>query len=227
MNLRSCLAFHVCIRRSIPYVRSTRLPAACSRLPDADERERHRRGLRHDRRERCTRCAQLHWPHEEEVEQDVEGTGHGDEEHRIAAVTHAAENRAQDVVRDDEGDAGEADAEVREGSRDGLGRCRQQLNDRLRESEQGTCGQHGDHREEGDRVSDGASDAVLVLCTDETPDHDGGAHGEADDHDGHHVHDLRTDRNRRDDIRAIEAARDEQIREPVERLQEVAEQIRE
>ena len=201
------------------------LPAARGCLPDADERKRHRRGLRHDRRERCTRCAQLHWPHEEEIEQDVEGTGHGDEEHRTAAVTHAAENRAQDVVCDDKGDAGEADAEVREGPRDGFGRCRQQLDDRLCESEQGTGGQHGDHCEEGDRVPDGASDAVFVLCTDETPDRNGGAHGEADDHDGHHVHDLRTDRNRRDDISAIEAARDEQIREPVERLQEVAEKV--
>ena len=197
------------------------------RLPDADKRERHRRCLRHNRCERCTRCAQLHWPHEEKVEQDVEGTGHGDEKHRTAAVPHAAEDRAQDVVRDDEGDAGEADAEVREGPWDGFGRCRQQLYDRLCESEQGQCCGRGDHREEGDGVSDRASDAVVVLCTDEAADHDGGAHGKADDHDGHHVHDLRTDRNRRDDIRAVEATRDEQIGEPVECLQEVAQQIRE
>lgn len=99
------------------------------------------------------------------------------------------------------------------------------MDDRLRESEQGAGSQYSDDREEGDRVSDGAANAVLVLCTDEAADHDGGAHGEADDHDGHHMHDLRTDRNRRDDIGAIEAARDKQIGEPVKRLQEVAEQI--
>ena len=94
-------------------------------------------------------------------------------------------------------------------------------------AEKGAGGGGEAHRVEGDRVPDRASDAILVFCTDEAADHDGGAHGEADDHDGHHVHDLRTDRNRRDDIRAIEAACDEQIGEPVKHLQEVAEQVRE
>ena len=82
------------------------------RLPDADERECHRCRLCHHRRERRTRCAQLHWPHQQEVEQDVESARYCDEDHRAATVAHTTENRAQNVVGDDERDAGEADAKV-------------------------------------------------------------------------------------------------------------------
>lgn len=51
MDLRFHPVFYGCFHRSIPDVGGTMLPAARGCLSDADERERHRRGLRHDRRE--------------------------------------------------------------------------------------------------------------------------------------------------------------------------------
>ena len=73
--------------------------------------------------ERRARGAEVQRAHEVVVERDVDDAGHGDEVHGVLAVTKAAEDRGDDVVRRDERNTDKADREIGVRALHGLLRC--------------------------------------------------------------------------------------------------------
>ena len=92
-------------------------------LQDDRERDEDAHRLRERGAERRARGAEAERPHEEEVQPDVHHAGRGDEVHGALAVTKAAEDRGDDVVRRDERNTDKADREIGERALHGLLRC--------------------------------------------------------------------------------------------------------
>ena len=140
-------------------------------------------------------------------------------------AAHAAEDGTQDIIGRDERDAAEADGQIGGRAVDGLGRRGHDGRDRPDEQEQDRRQHEGNDRKERDSIAGGPGDGSPVPRADGAGNGDRGTHGEADEHDRQHVHDLRAngDRSRRGD--ALILADDEQVGHAVERLQEIGKQI--
>ena len=67
---------------------------------------------------------------------------------------------------------------------------------------------------------------MAFSSTDGVADGDGRSHGESDDDDGQHVHQLASDGDGRDRRGAIEEPRDKEVGHAVEGLQEAGDEVR-
>ena len=170
------------------------------------------------------------WPHAEEaqervIEHDVQHAGDGDEIHRAARVTEPAEDGRDDVICRDERDAERTIIQVVIRADDSFFRRRHDGDDVRQEHHHDRRERDRHAEEQRDRVADGTRRRLHVAPADSTRDRDRRPHGEADDDDGHHVHDLTADGHSRDARRALELADDEEIGHAVERLQEIREEV--
>ena len=84
---------------------------------------------------------------------------------------------------------------------------------------------YGQGEEQGDRVADVDSRPLFVVGAHRLTNADGGAHGQAYDHDGEHMHDLRADGDSSSAGCPLELTDDEQVRHAIQSLQEIGQQI--
>ena len=84
---------------------------------------------------------------------------------------------------------------------------------------------HRQGEEQGDRVADMDSRPLFVVGAHRLTNADGGAHGQAYDHDGEHMHDLRADGDSSSAGCPLELTDDEQVRHAIQSLQEIGQQI--
>ena len=195
-------------------------------LQDDRERDEDAHRLRERGAERRARGAEVQRAHEVVVERDVDDAGDGDEVHGALAVTKAAEDRGDDVVRRDERNTDKADREIGERALHGLLRCGHDGDDTPAQREQQCRQRKRQQHEERDRVADGRGGALFVAAAGGLRDADRRAHRKADEHDCEHVHHLRADGDGGRAGDALKLADDEEVGHAVERLQKVREQIR-
>ena len=193
---------------------------------DDEQRHDHTDRLRERGAERGARRAHAQRAHEQIVERDVRRARDGDEIHRTLGIPQAAEDGRNDVVRRDQRHAEKADAQIGDRAGYGIGRGGHDRRDRPREREQQPCQHDAQRQKQRRRVADAAGCAPAVARADGLADRDRRAHGEADDHDREHVHDLTADGHGGRAGHALILADDEQVGHAVERLQEIREQIR-
>ena len=108
--------------------------------------------------------------HEQVVECDIACAGHCDENHWACRIAETSEDGADDVVGDDERDAGEADQQVLRGTFDCFGRCSDQDYDAVGAGQQDYGEYDCDSREKGDGVADGACRIVEAVRADRPAD---------------------------------------------------------
>ena len=174
----------------------------------------------------CSGGPHRHGADEDIVKQEIDETGESDKVHRRPCIAKPAEDAGKDIIGDDEGDACKADEKVRPCILPCFRRGLQPREDRIDRKEE----EHGaDEAEEGKeqhRASDAAGGFLPISAAHRAADGDGRPHGEPDDDDGQHVHQLASDGDGRDRCGAIEETCDEEVGHAVERLQKTGEKVR-
>ena len=107
------------------------------------------------------------------------------------------------------------------GIADGFCRGRQDRNNPAGkyQQENGCGGSYKDKKYNG--AADGIPDPFFIFRADSPSDHDSGPHCQANNHDRNHMHHLRTDRNRGDNIGAVVLPGNEKISKSIQRLQKI------
>ena len=194
-------------------------------LDQKNQGQKYRHGLRTDGRDGCAGRPHAEGTDEKVVESDVDKACDRHEDHRAFGIAKSPENAADHVVGRDEGNADEADHKVIFGLLEGLRRHCQNTQDPVRE-DQKYHGQYGGKaRKERRGIADKAGRLALRTRADGPADAHRGAHGQADDHNRQHVHDLTADCHGRHRRGAIKLPCDEQIRHAIEGLQKAGDQI--
>lgn len=161
--------------------------------------------------QRGARSSQTEYADKEIVQRNIGGTGHGDKVHGAFGVAHAPKDGTDDVVCGDKGNADKADHEIGSGLRHGFRRCGHNGYDGGdRKQQHGGKGQRQRHKQ-CDGVADDGRSPLFFLCAHGLTDQDGGAHGEAHDHHGEHVHDLTAYGDGGGACDAVELSDDKQI----------------
>ena len=168
----------------------------------------------------------MHGAHEQVIQTDIGHAGHGDEVHGAFGVAQATEDGADDIIGGDKGDADEADSQISRRARDRLGGSGHDVHNRMHQQDQHHRERHRQGEEQGDRVADMDSRPLFVVGAHRLTNADGGAHGQAYDHDGEHMHDLRADGDSSSAGCPLELTDDEQVRHAIQGLQEIGQQIR-
>ena len=140
--------------------------------------------------QRCSGRSKTEHTHKQIVQADIGGTGYGDKVHGTFAVTHTTENRTDNVIRCDKGDADKTDGQVRRRAAYGFCRSGHCRNDRANQHKQDCHQRDGYRHKECHSIAHILCSLVAVTRTDGLPDADGRSHRKPDDHHREHVHDL-------------------------------------
>ena len=184
----------------------------------------HACGLRNDRGEGRALCAQVEVSDENVIQRDVQNAGNRDKVHGTPRIPHAAENRRDDVVCDDERDSGEAYPQVEHRPGESLFGRFQNARDVLAKKQENSGQEKGNDSEQGDRVSGDARNGPEIFRPGRPPDENRRAHGESDDDDRQKMHRLASDGDRRNRFGPLELSDDKEVRKPVKRLQKIGDE---
>lgn len=174
----------------------------------------------------CSGGPHRHGADEDIVEEEIDETGESDKVHRRPCIAKPAEDAGKDIIGDDEGDACKADEKVRPCILPCFRRGLQPREDRIARKEEEHGANEAEEGKEQHRASDAAGGFLPISAAHRAADGDGRPHGEPDDDDGQHVHQLASDGDGRDRCGAIEETCDEEVGHAVERLQKTGEKVR-
>ena len=163
--------------------------------------------------------------HEEIVQGDVGDAGHRDEIHGAFGVPQPPKDGADDVIGGDEGDAHKTDGEIVHRTCHRCLRGGHDGHDGTDQKEQEDRQYQGEAQKEGGGVADAPCRPLHVPGAHGLANGDGGAHGEAHDHDGQHVHHLGAYGYGGGAGHPLKLADDEEVGHAVESLQKIGEKI--
>lgn len=174
----------------------------------------------------CSGGPHRHGADEYIVKQEIDETGESDKVHRRPCIAKSAEDAGKDIIGDDEGDTCKADEKVRPCIFPCFHRGLQPREDKIARKEEEHGANEAEEGKEQHRASDAAGGFLPIFAAHRAADGDGRPHGEPDDDDGQHVHQLASDGDGRDRCGAIEETGDEEVGHAVERLQKTGEKVR-
>ena len=160
------------------------------------------------------------------VKRDIDQAGNEDKDHRAFGIAHAAEDGAEDIIRRNARNARKTNRQIADRPLDRRLRRRHDGRDRAAEQQQPGRQHERERQKQRHRIARGRGGLRPVVRADGPRDRDRRAHRQPHDHDRQHVHDLRADGDGRRPRDALILANDEQVRHPIERLQQVRQQIR-
>ena len=160
------------------------------------------------------------------VKRDIGQAGNEDKDHRAFGIVHAAEDGAEDIIRRNARNARKTNRQIADRPLDRRLRRRHDGRDRAAEQQQPDRQHERERQKQRHRIARGRGCLRPVVRADGPRDRDCRAHRQPHDHDRQHVHDLRADGDGRRPRDALILANDEQGRHPIERLQQVRQQIR-
>ena len=157
---------------------------------EVDEAQNEARALPDHGRERRAERAHMHPRDENDVEHDVDDRRDRDEDHRMLRVAHAAQDRADHVVAEDEQHAGRAAQHIGARAFDSLRRHVDEPDEAVRAHD----GDHAEHEtrahDEGEQCADDVVQLLFAACADVLRHHDLSGGGKAHAEEGEQVHDV-------------------------------------
>ena len=179
----------------------------------------HADGLRNDRGQGRARCVHSEPGYQQQIPENVDHTGHQDEQKRRPAVAQSPENGGEHVVGNDEENAASADAHIAYGQIQRFcGRLHQHGN-RAGKADQNNAQHHRDQSKYKSGSAQDGPDLLRLFLTQVPRDQNRNAHGQLRHNECDQVQDLASRRDGGEAGRGTEPAYDQQVHRSVCGLQ--------
>ena len=179
----------------------------------------HADGLRNDRGEGCARCVHSEPGYQQQIPENVDHTGHQDEQKRRSAVAQSPENGGEHVVGNDEENAASADAHIAYGQIQRFCGRLHQHGDRAGEADQNDAQHHRDQSKHKSSSAQDGPDLLQLFLTQVPRDQNRNAHGQLRHDECDQIQDLASRRDGGEAGRGSEPAHDQQVHRSVCGLQ--------
>ena len=185
----------------------------------ADEDEHDGDILRNDGRNGDARNVQLTDDHEEQIQENVQHAGNGEEDERALRIAVGAEDGGGEIVDQRAGNADEIDAQIEAGQRQNVVRRVHPFEHRRGKEETEQERHHAQNEAQGDGAVDGTLDAHVVAAAGIARDQNVDADGNADERAGQKIDERRGRADGGQRRAAREFADDDDVRRVEQQLQ--------